>query len=127
MNMKKGFTLAELLGVIAILGIISLITVPLVNGSIEKSNEKLYQTQIKQIIKGAKSYYEQNLSLLPDDNEASTSVNLKTLQEAGYLPADIENPKTKKKYSGETKITVTNVKGEGEKDVYEYSVEEIME
>lgn len=115
--MKKGFALAELLGVIAILGIISLITVPLVNGSIEKSNEKLYQTQLNQIVKGAKNYYEEHLSELPEEDTYVT-VTLKELQDAGYLPLSIENPKTKEEFLGTTEIKCTNKNGK-----YEYEID----
>ena len=41
--MKKGFTLVELLGVIVILGIIGMITVPLVQRTIIENNQKLCQ------------------------------------------------------------------------------------
>ena len=111
--MKQGFTLAELLGVIAILGIISLIAVPLIDNTINKSNEDLYQTQLNQIIKGAKSYYseQEHLSELPQANGDVATIDLKTLQAQGYLPLDIENPKTKKSFSPSLTVKVTNVGG----------------
>ena len=40
--MKRGFTLIELLAVITILSVIALISVPLVTGTIEDSNQKLF-------------------------------------------------------------------------------------
>ena len=46
--MKKGFTLIELLGVIVILGILAVIAVPVIDSSINKNKENLYQTQIQQ-------------------------------------------------------------------------------
>ena len=95
--MKQGFTLAELLGVIAILGIISLIAVPLIDNTINKRNEDLYQTQLNQIIKGAKSYYSEHLSELPQNNGESKIKPLTELQQEGYLPLDIRDPKKKEK------------------------------
>ncbi len=117
--MKKGFTLAELLGVIAILGIIALIAVPAVNNSINESNEKLYQTQLKQMIKGAKSYYAEHLDALKDVSSSCnvTNVNdcngsgccitLKQLQNEGYLPLDVNNPKNGKAFNPNSVIVVT--------------------
>ena len=43
--MKKGFTLAELLGVIAILGIIAMITVPVIDRSLNQGKSNLSETQ----------------------------------------------------------------------------------
>ena len=51
---SRGFTLAELLGVIAILGVIALITVPAINRSLDSGREDLYKTQIEQIKKVAR-------------------------------------------------------------------------
>lgn len=124
--MKNGFTLAELLGVIAILGIISLIAVPLIDNTINKRNEDLYQTQLNQIIKGAKSYYSEHLSELPKNN-IPAEVTLETLQEQGYLPKDdIINPKTKKTFDAKkTEVKVTNLGGSRfEYEVYEAYVEQ---
>ncbi len=105
--MRKGFTLAELLGVIAILGIIALIAVPVVNNSINESNEKLYQTQLEQMTKGAESYYAEHLDELPEDGE-STTITLKVLQDEGYLPLEVNNPKTGEAFSPNSEIEVTN-------------------
>ena len=38
--MKKGFSLVELLAVLVVLGLLSLISIPLVNSSLKKSREK---------------------------------------------------------------------------------------
>ena len=116
--MKKGFTLAELLGVIAVLGIIAMIAFPLMDRSITDSDEKLYNTQINQIIKGAKSYYADNLDLLNQITEDKQGeVSLETLQKEGYLPIDIKNPRTEKNFEGETQIIVTK-----ENNKYNYEV-----
>ena len=44
--MKKGFTLVELLAVITLLGLLSLIVVPVVDKIIKDNKEKLYQTML---------------------------------------------------------------------------------
>ena len=45
--MKKGFTLAELLAVIVILGLLALIAVPVVLNKIKSTKEDLYNNQIE--------------------------------------------------------------------------------
>ena len=43
---KKGFTLAELLGVMVILGIIALIITPVITDTVNQSEQKAYEKQI---------------------------------------------------------------------------------
>ncbi len=107
--MKKGFTLVELLAVIAILGIISLIVVPAVDRSLNSGKEDLYQTQIKQIEKGVKDYYTEHLNELPKTTNASSCKTIKSLQDDGYLPLNIENPKTGELFASSTRGCVQRV------------------
>ena len=44
--MKKGFTLAELLGVIIILGVIALISITAITNTMKENKEELYNIQI---------------------------------------------------------------------------------
>ena len=53
---NKGFTLVELLGVIIILGVISLITFPIINKSIKNSKEKSLEQIINNIEESAYEY-----------------------------------------------------------------------
>lgn len=104
--MKKGFTLAELLGVIAILGIIALITVPAINRSLSQSREELYKTQIEQLEKGAQDYYTEHLDEMPSVVGEDACKTIDELQKNGYLPLDIKNPKTDKAFPLTTKVCV---------------------
>lgn len=58
--MKKGFTLVELLAVIIILGIIALITFPIVDKSIENSKQAALERTIDSILDAAHDYSIQN-------------------------------------------------------------------
>ena len=106
---RKGFTLAELLGVIAILGIIALITVPAINRSLNKGKEDLYNTQIEQLKKGAQDYYAEHLSEMPDSLNSVSCKTIDELQKGGYLPLDVKNPKTDKAFPLTTEICVKKI------------------
>ena len=92
--MKKGFTLAELIGVIVILALISLVTIPAVSNTLKKNRKKLCETQKNNIIAAAKSYGADNLFSLDSISE----IKLSTLIRYGYIDDKIENPVTKEKF-----------------------------
>ncbi len=53
---KKGFTLVELLAVIIILGVIALITFPIVDNSIKNSKQAALEQTIDSILESARNY-----------------------------------------------------------------------
>lgn len=109
---NKGFTLIELLAVLVVLSIIALVTIPAITGTLRKSKETLYNEQLKSIESAARLWGADNLGILPDDasstnvcdynqiNDCPTSyrklvIDLKMLQDNGYIDKNIKNPKTK--------------------------------
>ncbi len=114
--MKKGFTLAELLGVIVILSLIALITVPAITDTLQNYKIKLCNTQLEEIISAAKTWGADNLVKLPSSEGQIKTVSLKTLSDYGYIDAVIQNPVTKENFDLET-TTVTITK-QGKKFVY---------
>ena len=62
---NKGFTLVEMITVIALLAIIGMISIPVVEGVIKRSKDRVYNTQLEEIKSGAKKYateYIENIS-----------------------------------------------------------------
>ncbi len=55
--MKKGFTLIELLAVLLILGVIALITTPIIINVLENSRKNTFENSIEQLINIAKMDY----------------------------------------------------------------------
>lgn len=86
MRKKNAFTLVELLGVLVLLAVIGLITVPTVNKLINSSKSKARTAQILLIEKAARSWASENTNLL---SEASTYyLEVQTLVDDNYLGAD---------------------------------------
>lgn len=78
---KKGFTLTEILAVIAILGVILAIAVPSYN-SLSKKFEKAYYEKLEgSVLAAAKSYYKENAESRPAELLYSSVVTFSKLKE----------------------------------------------
>ncbi len=113
MNNKKGFTLAELLAVIAILAVIAVLTIPAITNVRKKQTEKIYYDQLEQLLMSSKMYVTDNSSILAFDleNQRCSDVNswkkikISELQKAttdvSYLSENFINPKTEENFTDE--------------------------
>ena len=101
--MKKGFTLVEVLAVITILGILSLITVPIISNSVEKSKQKLFKETIYGIIDATKLYIADNDFIVADSPIDVTGPLLEYENKKEIKGGTITYNKTTKKY------TVSNI------------------
>ena len=105
MNKKKGFTLVELLAVVVVLGIISVISVPVVKNITKDAKEKGLQKQIDVILESAKNWAVQNTDLLPE-GASSILVKVDTLKKEGLLEnKKIINPVNNKEMNKCAKIS----------------------
>ena len=102
--MKKGFTLAELLGVILLLSVISLIVIPTIDKQLKEGRQELYDKQIS-LIKSGVSLFESDYKL--NDNER-IRITLSQLKSLGYVEHDITNPITKEIFPNDAIIEITN-------------------
>ena len=83
--MKKGFTLIELLAVLSIIGVIILISSPIISSLISDSKKQSYKRQIEYIENAAKNYMSQNSLELPDMNENSIKcIQISELKQKGF-------------------------------------------
>lgn len=96
---KKGFTLVELLAVIIILGVIALITFPIIDGSIKKSKEESLKRTIDAIKQASYEYSVDNDIGYPG-MDAPSSLALEDLKSAGFIEKDLINPVTDEKMNG---------------------------
>ena len=113
---KKGFTLIEVIMVIAIIAILSLILIPNVMVLIDKNKERSCEKMIDNIESAAKMYVNQNKYELGFDcvDNKTKEITLKTLVDTGYLGGELVNPINKEEISLESKVLVTydcSVKG----------------
>ena len=117
---NNGFTLAELLGVMVILSLISVITIPAVTDSLNTYKSKLCVTQLDEIVSAAKTWGADNILKLPTKEGETYQVTLKTLSEYGYIDSKVTNPITKDEFNPEkTIITITR---SGKR--YKYTIDE---
>ena len=106
--MKKGFTLIELMGTIALLGILSVIVVVGIDKVINDSKEELYNSQLELIKLHAENYLSDNQELKPESG--SIYITLDTLITEGYIAGDVENPKTGENFDRNLSVKVTKSK-----------------
>lgn len=116
--MKKGFTLAELLGVIIVLAIITLIAVPAITDSLDKYKKNLCETQVSYMISAARNWGAEHLLELPDEGEPPLTITVSELIKQGFMDGDkdalteedklkIINPNTKEYFQPDPVITIT--------------------
>lgn len=108
---NKGFTLAELLGVIIILGILGVIAFGAIDKNIKKGMYQTCMTQERVLIEGAKAW-------VIDNTPSSTiSVSVSDLENGGYIDSNLKSPLTDSNYDSNT---IVNIVVSGSK--YSYSV-----
>ena len=112
--MKKGFTLAELLGVLVILAAILLIIMPIVDKTIKEGKNDLYDKQINSIKLAMELWLTDNAKL--DEGEYIV-ITLSQLKDAGLIEFDIKNPKTEELFPNDMLLTIKNNDG-----ILEYEV-----
>ena len=117
---KAGFTLVELMGVLIIIGVLSLIIIPVTTNLIKEQKEKQYNQQIAMIELASKNFGTDNLEVLPSVDQEYIYITLGQLKSMGYLDQNIVNPITEKEISNCARVKITKT---GNIYTYEYEVE----
>lgn len=105
---NKGYTLAELLGVMVILTILAALVVTNVRLINENAKKNLYTTQIETIKNAAQILVTDLISVLPEEKGQSVTIELKLLKDLDILKQDIKNPQTENYFKDEMLITLTS-------------------
>ena len=117
MKNNKGFTLVELLAIVAILMLIMAIITPKVFKQLKTAENVTDQEQINALINTAKLYMNQNSNLLPQENDLYV-ISLDELKESGLIQKNqILKPSTNEELTG---CVVVNY----EKNKYKYEYKE---
>ena len=93
---RKGFTLVELLGILAVISIMLLIIVPAVMRTMKNADNQKY-VAFQNIVKQAAEFYiETNRDLYPELNNklGYTTINVGNVIDSGYLKSNLINPST---------------------------------
>ena len=101
---NNGFTLAELLGVIIILSIISLISFSAIDKNLKEGRIKTCKAQEKNIIEGVKTWAIDDPSILP--TETPTTKTIQDLESNGYIEERLINPMTDNEYKDGTYVEI---------------------
>ena len=105
---KKGFTLIELLGVIVLLVLITMITIPIIGNAIKKGNETADEQVKENIVLATKNWAVDNKEQLPQNKNDKIKVNIETLQNGGYIDKNIKWPSTDEEITSAC-VEVTNI------------------
>ena len=89
--MKKGFTLLELLGVISLLGLLVIISYPVVMEQIEKKQKEVDSARLELIYSGADAYIKENVEEYPYRVGNQFCIPLETLVNDNKIAVDISD------------------------------------
>lgn len=108
MRKSKGFTLVELLGIIAIIGAVLAFVTPSIIGMLKKDDEKEYQRFLNDIFLATETYVGLHIENYPElSNIGGTStISMNDLIENGYVKTTMINPKTKERIHPSDQITI---------------------
>ena len=98
MEKRKAFTLIELMGVLVIIGILTVILVPVINNTIKNNKQTLYDNQLKMIRLAAQNLATDNTYILPEEDGDEIYITLGQLRAMGYAEGTIIDPLTNKNF-----------------------------
>ena len=124
---NKGFTLIEIITVLAILAVVTITIVPIIINQIDENRIKAYNLQITSIKSAAENWALKNISSIPDSSGDVLTLNLADLKAGGYIDIDVINPLTNKSFPNDMIITITKVRNQYVIEVDENSGHDITE
>ncbi|MCI9084665.1 MAG: type II secretion system protein [Bacilli bacterium] len=102
---KNAFTLIELIAVIVILGFILVIIMPTLTDTLNRTKDKLNNTQKNQILSASRNWGMENLN--DNTNKTDRKITIKDLQDSGFLDdKEVKNLKNKTNLQDNTTICI---------------------
>ncbi|MDD3392989.1 MAG: type II secretion system protein [Bacilli bacterium] len=118
MMKNRGFTMTELLGVIVVLSLILLVSMPSIINTIKGNSKGQYDTFLQTIYNASEVYVVENPSEFDWTNE-NNSIYLENLIAGDYISGNIVNPNTNEKIKMENSV-ITVTKNDQNLLVFEY-------
>ena len=116
--MRRGFTLIELITTLVVMGIIVLITIPLLYQGLINSRQQLYNEQITKLLQAGKNWGLKNPDDLPKNNGEYLFMSPKDLAKLGFVDSEeIIDPRDNSEIKGCIVVKKEN-------DKYDYKYEE---
>lgn len=115
--MKNGFTLVELLAILAVLGVILLVSVPSIVSTNQKLKQQDYERYVNNIENAAEIYVEahsdrEEYAELKTTKNKTLTISTDTLITSGVIQGTLKNPKTNVQLTEENGfVTVRNENG----------------
>lgn len=95
MRRNSGFTLIEMLGILVVLSIIVMISVPSITSMLKQANQQKYDEWLENLYIASEQYVEGHRAEFDEVNHGGTSyLSIQTLLQKGYLKSSIKDPKT---------------------------------
>lgn len=117
--MKKGFTLAELIGVLVILALIGTIAIPSVTKIIRENKNNICIIQFNNIIEETKNWGSNNIEKLPSNDGEAINVSFDDLVKYGYAEDNLINPITKAKFTNEWYVKIEKFSNKLQYKIYQ--------
>lgn len=89
--MKKGFTLAELLGVIVIISVLALLVLPPIINQIRRQRDKISETTLKVLGESTYLYMDSNKDAYPIEPSLNYCITLQQLVDANLVSTPIKD------------------------------------
>ena len=109
MEKRKAFTLIELMGVLVVIGLLTVILIPVLNNTIRNNKEDIYNKQLDLIKLSAKNLASDNEYILPEEDGEEIYITLGQLRAMGYAEETIINPKTKENFPDNLVVMIIKV------------------
>ena len=103
---NRGFTLVELIAIIAVLSTIFLVSLPYLLNVTKDDDEKKYNDMVKNLCLSGESYLYANNEIFPELSMQNSQIEIKINQliEYGNVDKRLENPKTNKNVKDDSLI-----------------------